>query len=119
MLEIRNSVGRGRGVFATADISAGQIIHVDHSRELTPADLVLFDLTSVSGHWFEHPVKTGYGLLPIGYSGLVNHSDDPNAVLSWQQSEIGCTGSLISLKNIGKNDEIFIDYGVDTPSDWC
>lgn len=85
MLYVDVSKGRGRGVFADCHIRKNMLIDMTHSWLLTPHDIELYDKTSMSGHWFDAPNKTGYGLLPLGLAALVNHSKDPNASLVWKE----------------------------------
>jgi len=119
MLEVRISPNRGRGVFVNKDVCANTVLHVDYSRLLNPNDISLIDQTSISGHWFDNPDNFGHGLLPIGLVGLINHSTNPNAKITWKNNNLGYIGILVAITDIVQNSEIFIDYGIDTPQDWC
>ena len=118
MIVIKFSEGRGRGIFATQFIESNTILFADYSKIMTPEDIDLFDKTSLNGHWFDHPDKKNYGLLPIGYTGLLNHSNDPNAKLKWYETPLGYIGEVVTITNIQKDKEIFIDYGIKMPNDW-
>ena len=118
MIYVKHVVNKGRGIFASEYIESGTLLSVSYSWVLTPRDLELYDQTSVSGHWFDHPTLAGHGLLPLGLAALVNHSNSPNAVLTWQDSELGCVGHLVSVRHIEADEEITINYGIEMPVGW-
>ena len=117
-LLIGTSPKRGRGIFARYDISAGIIIGLTPSWELSPNDITIIASSSIEGFWFDHPDKPGWGLLPLGVAALINYSQNPNSILEWHNSEQGYVGQLRSSKDITKGSEIYIDYNIIPPNDW-
>lgn len=118
MLEVKLSQREGRGIFAQSDFLAGDFLCISYSWELSPDDIKLIDRTSIEGFWFDHPVKTGWALLPLGLAALVNCSLKPNAILKWEASEIGCIGSLYAAEDIRRGEEVLIDYGIGLEPGW-
>lgn len=110
---IQPSDSKGRGIFANKNFYKNDIINISYSWEISPSDIEFFSKTSIGGYWFDHPDKLGYGLIPIGSAALVNHSTNPNAHLVWKNTDIGYTGILTAVLDIFKDQEIFINYGVD------
>jgi len=108
----------GRGVFTAISRQKDELLCYTYSWELTPGDLAVIDTTSIEGYWFWHPMKIGWGLLPIGLSALVNCSITPNSVLEWMPSELGCIGVLRTLQEIEPNEELLIDYGIPLEPGW-
>lgn len=118
MIRIDISEGRGRGVFAETHIPKYKAICVTYSWEICPDDILLYEKTSIGGYWFHHPDKKGYGIIPCGPAGFLNHSPTPNAKLTWRKTDLGYVGILVSHEEIEENKEIFIDYGIDMPKEW-
>jgi len=56
------SPGKGRGLFTNRQFKSSELIDVTYTWLLTPEDIELYDKTSISGHWFDHPKQNGYGL---------------------------------------------------------
>jgi SET domain len=112
------SSGRGRGLFAATEISPGLILGITPSWELTPIDIAGMTNTSIEGYWFDHPNRPGWGILPLGIAALVNHSNKPNSILEWHNSNEGYYGKLRSIDKIYQGFEIFIDYNIVPPNDW-
>ena len=109
----------GRGIYAGEDIYPDRVISYTFSWELSPTDLTHFCSMSIGGFWFAHPDKPGWGLMPLGLGGLVNHSQTPNASLNWFfGDEFGYVGELRTLKGIFKIEQLRIDYGIPTKSGW-
>ncbi len=117
-LQVGLSQGRGRGLFASRPLAKGRVVSVSWSWEMTPADLAIFDATSLGGHWFEHPNKPSHGLLPLGPAALVNHASLPNCSLVWQESPLGYVGIMTATEDIPAGREVFIDYGIPLPEGW-
>ena len=110
MIEVAPAPGMDRGVFARSAIDEGAVISETATWLLTPADLVLFDQMSISGHWFEHPTMRGHGLLALGTVSLVNHAWDSNATLTWELRELGWVAVLRAARPVVAGEQIFLDY---------
>lgn len=98
--------------------SKGTIIDVCCSWELSPSEILCIDVTSIAGFWFDHPTKPGWGLYPVGLAGIINHSIENNAILSWVENENRQWGVLELTKDIEPGGEVFINYGIEPPEGW-
>lgn len=107
------------GVYVVDAQSSGTIIDVSCSWELTPSEIRLIDETSIEGFWFDHPSKQGWGLLPVGLAGMVNHSIFSNAKLTWLEESERYWGILELTKDLGPGDEVLINYEIVPPEDWA
>jgi len=93
---------RGRGVFATQYIKAGEVVEECHcifldSDRSSPLQKYVF-------RW-----DTDYQVLPLGYGAIYNHADNPNCVYEPDfNKRVMC---FIAQENIAVDQEIFIYYG--------
>lgn len=105
-LEVKQSLGRGLGVFATYPILQNEVF------EITPLlDLgVDYESEVLYDYRFMYP-KEGDNqtyVVALGYGSLYNHSDQNNA--DWRE----CGDMLFefyALKNIRAGEEIYLCYG--------
>lgn len=103
--EVRPSgvLGAGRGVFARVDLPAGaelEIVGVLVERD-SPADLC--------SHFADrHKFVVGerWLLVPLGYGGMVNHSDEPNMVREVRGDRV----FLRALRPVAAGEELFHQY---------
>lgn len=96
--KLRLGKSHGVGVFAAADIKAGEV--VEEIPMLSQTDSFLSDYTF--GHNKQH-------LLALGYGSLYNHSDDPNITHS-----ISPQGNIITYtanRDIAEGTQCTISYG--------
>src|SRR4051812_46084365 len=79
-VEVRRHKVKGRGLFATRPIAAGEIIEAAPVIVFPAADCALLDRTAI-GHyyfdWTDGPAKGG--AMPLGLLALCNHSPHPRA----------------------------------------
>lgn len=106
------SPGRGRGLFATAPIAAGDVIDRVCTIPLTSAQCdVLEGILPLGDYYFRHPANTEEGLLLLGLVSLANHSDNPNASMRFVQSEtLGWIAELVARRQIAPGAEITHRY---------
>jgi SET domain-containing protein len=106
------SPGRGRGLFATAPIAAGDVVERACTIPLTSAQCdALEGILPLGDYYFRHPVSDEEGLLLLGLVSLANHSDDPNASVRFIQSEaLGWIAELVALRPIAPGAEITHRY---------
>jgi hypothetical protein len=94
----------GRGVIATEDIAEEDVIEICPILTLATGD--------ASGLLDDYVVglegDAGGVVLMLGYGGLYNHSDDPNAAY-WVEAEDAY--SFVALRDIEAGEEITISYG--------
>ena len=118
LLQLR-STPRGWGVFAVEPLPANSTI------ETAPGILVpqsflnsCFFVATADGLAPSEIVLDQYGLgwtdgnvfFPLGWVGLYNHSDTPNAKFEVDSEK---TISVVSLREIQADEEIFVYYGED------
>ena len=101
--EIRQTPQKGRGLFAIADISPGEIIET--------CQLILTKMDEIQGvleaYIFQY--KKNVAAVALGNGSLYNHSDRPNAEFYFNYKK----KVLIfrALKKISANTEITVNYG--------
>tara|TARA_Y100001978_G_C23459845_1_gene321800 strand:+ start:20 stop:403 length:384 start_codon:yes stop_codon:yes gene_type:complete len=103
---IKESPGKGLGVFATDKIKQGEII------EVCP----LFDIKADHGHTFMVDYHFNYPkyqpktfVITWGYGCLYNHSDTPNA--DWIEHQTEFAFIFYSMRDIQPEEEICTFYG--------
>jgi SET domain-containing protein len=110
LIEIRRVAGKGRGVFAAADIKKGTVIERAPVLVL-PIDEVCHPSgrTRLEGYCFCW--GRGTVALPLGYGALYNHSYVPNA----RYDDRARAGAKIftALRDIAKGEEITVSYNGD------
>jgi uncharacterized protein len=111
-VEIRNSSGRGRGVFATDAIAPGTVIEAAPVIVLPAAECPALDQTVIYDyyfHWDGDPDGEGRGALGLGLVTLCNHSNRPRARVDRNHAQH--TLDLIAATSIAPGEEVTIDYG--------
>ena len=130
-LDIRKSLGKGQGLFATEDIPAHQLLIIDFpiSTESKEGEKMLFNLDtpeilSLHLHYkndiYRHLLKSIHksNSFDFGNEGShcfsllskVNHDIEPNSYYVKFPKEKTCYYVLITNRDIKKNEEITIDY---------
>lgn len=107
-IECRDSPIHGRGIFAIRDIKKGDIV------ETFP--VILFDRTDIN----EKSVIRDYDIIyrgsknaiMFGYGSIYNHMDDNNSEWYYINER---TMQITAIKDIKKDEEIFVSYG---PNYW-
>ena len=111
-IEIKESPGKGWGVFATEDIEEGEIIE----------ECLLLTLPIQKGevsslfldYRFNYPQQGEWTeqVLGMGYASYYNHSNNANAY--WRDHPTLKAFQFISNRKIFKYEEIFVFYGDDS-----
>ena len=104
-ISVKQSKGKGLGIFAEEDIAKGTIIEVSPSIPVSSDDPSLSSKSIYSHYVYGMP--RGRAALGLGYVSLYNHSRNANAETQYSGRDLTVTVK----KNIKKGDEIFIDYG--------
>ena len=101
--------GMGRGVFAAKDIKKSEIIEIAPILIFNAGYNVIRHL-DLSHYWFKVGKKysRSWGIA-LGQGSLYNHSFDRNAI--WSINRKKETITFKALKNIKKDEQIFVDYG--------
>jgi len=117
MIEIRTSpLSKGefrRGVFATCDIPAGQLIHEAPVVAYDNEDDVHIEKTILADYVFQY--GSNHTAILLGYGSLFNHSYQPNAIydISFEKH----TFDFFAYRDIRAGEEILINYNGDPDCD--
>jgi hypothetical protein len=111
--------GKGRGVLAERAIDVGEVVERAPVLILSEEDRRAVDLTSVADYIFmwEHDtvaedLYTGKGraALVLGFTSLLNHSDNPNCDFVRYIDALAL--DLVAIRDIRSGEELTIDYGL-------
>ncbi len=105
---IDSSTVSGRGAFAARPIAEGEIIERCPALEVTDRDIGGELLNYVF-----YGSAENLRLVAMGYGMLFNHSPKPNVAYYREDTPLGAELVLYALRNIGKNEELFYNYGDD------
>jgi SET domain-containing protein len=113
-VEIRNSPGKGRGVFATEAILAGEVIEVCPVLVL-PTDPMMDNFILID-YRFSYPCKPKSEMrpgelryvIPLGYGSIYNHDDSNNAI--WRQHAEYDALEFYAIRDISPGEEICTRY---------
>lgn len=113
-LIIKESKGKGRGVFATETIAANTLIEISPvlvfaEKETPDAEKTL--LYNYFFEWGKNRKKRGLGM---GYISMYNHSYDANCIYEQDYDDI--TISVMTIRDIKAGEELCINYNA-TPDD--
>lgn len=98
--------GKGRGLFTTAAVAAGQVI-ATYPVNRFPRQSVAADLFP---YVFVDPDRSQDILLVWGLATLVNHDDIPNCRMVWEKRADGEWGALVALKDVPAGEELLLRY---------
>jgi SET domain-containing protein len=104
----------GRGVFASVDIKKNEIIEICPILILSDKDSEHVMETLLQNYVYEYAKDST--MIALGYGSLYNNMDAPNAKYELQEYE-GMPEQdnellITAIRPIAKNEEIFIDYGI-------
>lgn len=107
-LQVKRSIGKGRGVYARRDIKKNEIIETVPVL-LIPADSLVdgHDSPSLCRYYYWWDKKTL--AISLGYGSLYNHSYKPNATYEHGHASI----TYRAYRNIAAGEEICINYNWD------
>ena len=102
--------GKGRGVITTRPIKRGKLIEASPVIRMKKRDRL--DRSTVLSHypfaWDDAPYVHAF---PLGFAGLLNHSDTPNCKIESDiPGEVLCINAL---RNIKAGEELTWNYGID------
>ena len=102
--------GTGRGVITTRPIRRGKLVEASPVVRMTKRDRL--DRSTVLSHYpFEWNDPPYIQAFPLGFAGLLNHSDTPNCKIESDiKGEVLCT---YALRNIEAGEELVWNYGID------
>jgi len=100
--------GKGRGLFATGNISHGDLIHEAPCLLVPRQNYKEHAKHTVLEHYLFN-CKNGDRLLALGYGSIFNHSDPPN--VDYRVDGEGLTVRYYAARDIKVEDELCIYYG--------
>lgn len=103
---IDESPGKGKGVFARADIEAGRLIEVCPLIVLSQTDAAICSETTLTSYMFKAVVGKG-GVIAGGHGSFYNHSDTPNCEFKITKQNLYIT----VIKDIKEEEELTFNYG--------
>ena len=106
---VKESPGRGRGVFAQRDFDEGELIETAPVIVLSDEDRQVLRLTTLARYGFKWPRVKGAAALPLGYAMLHNHAADPNA--RWENDPDDNLMHFFAIRPIARGEEITTNYG--------
>ncbi len=108
----RVSPGRGRGVHALVWLPAGEVLERCCTVELTSDQCdALEGMKPLGDFYFHHPGDAECGLVVLGLTSLVNHSDSPNAEVRFEQDpDLGWFASLTTTAPVAVGAELLHRY---------
>lgn len=110
LLKLVPIAGKGRGVVTTRAIKRGRLVEASPVIRMKKRDRL--DRSTVLSHYpFEWNQPPYVQAFPLGFAGLLNHSDTPNCKIESDiAGEVLCT---YTLRDIEAGEELVWNYGID------
>jgi uncharacterized protein len=106
-LEVRESPGKGRGVFALQSFVFGDVVLSDPVVELDWVELATIRATALRDYWWDWG-NTGAGAVVFGMASMANHDDTPNVSNIPRIAERRM--DFVAIRPIVLGEEILLDY---------
>ena len=107
-VEVKPSLGRGRGVFAIQPISCDELIESCPVIPFEPKYRAVLEATPLYGYLYGWSHDSSEVAIALGYGSLYNHSDEPNA--SYRTNRSRDAIDVIATTVIAVGEEITISY---------
>lgn len=107
-IEIKESPGKGYGVFAIEDIEENEIIEECHLLKVYNRENPSRILEDYAFSWPRGNAWTE-SVIPLGYGCIYNHSENPNA--NWKDHSDTKAFQFFAIKKILAGEEICTYYG--------
>jgi hypothetical protein len=105
---IKNSPGKGRGVFAQRNFKKGEVIESCPVIVLPAKELDTLELTQLYNYYFAWGPDSKDAAIALGYGSLYNHSYTPNA--RYYKDFDNSLLKYVCIRDIEDNEEITINY---------
>ncbi len=110
IIEIKNTKGKGRGVFALKNFEVGEIIERCPVLNFNSKERKILEKTYLN--YYIYPWRSDRtAVVVLGYGFIYNHSYTPNA--DWNQDFKKGLMVYTAIKPIKKGEEILINYNGD------
>lgn len=110
-ISVKNSPGKGRGVFAQQNFKKGEVIETCPVIVLPSEEIDSLELTELYNYYFAWGPDSKDAAIALGYGSLYNHSYNPNARY-YKDFENGLL-KYVCIRDIQKGEEITINYNCD------
>lgn len=107
-LTIKDSEGKGRGVFTTKKIKSQTIIEQSPVLIFPVKETEFVEKTLLYNYVFEWGLNKKKRALGLGYISMYNHSYDANCI--YEMDYIDNILTIITIKDIKEGEELFINY---------
>lgn len=107
-LYIRNTEGRGRGVFSERDIETDELIESCPVIIMEPEDFAVVTATFLGQYCFFWEKDSGIICIGLGFGSIYNHSYPANA--NYFMDHDNGTMDIIAVRRITAHEEITINY---------
>lgn len=105
----------GRGVFASQNIKAGEVIEICPVLEIPGSEIDFLKKTLLINYYFMWGKAEEKRAICLGFGSLYNHSYEPTATyMKYLESE---TIHFNAIKDIHKGEEITVNYNHGNPND--
>jgi uncharacterized protein len=107
-LEVRETPGRGRGVFALVPFEEGDVIESCPVIPIPEEEVDPVGRTILGNYFFQWGGTLDEGAVALGYGSLYNHTNDPNAMYVRKFSLHVI--DFVALRPIAIGEEITVSY---------
>lgn len=108
LIEVRESIGKGKGVFAKRNIKPGTIVECSPVLVLSAKDTKALESTFLYNYYFIWGDKGRKTAIALGYCSLYNHDYHSNCIYETDYEDL--TFKVITRFPIKKGEELFINY---------
>lgn len=115
MLQVQGISGKGRGIVTTETLQPGVTLEIAPVSIIPTEQLPLLQNTEIFKYYFVDAAKSAIpgaceGYLVFGLASLCNHSDRPNARVTWVENDLGIWCHLITQELIPAGEEVSLMY---------
>ena len=114
MIRVGDSVGKGRGVFATRNIASGETIEEAPVVIVPEEQVAHLDATVLGDYYFLWGEDEKQAAVLLGMCSLCNHSYQPNARFLLHPDRVSI--QFVALREISDGEEITTNYNGDPDS---
>ena len=111
LITVKDSPGKGRGVFAQRNFKEGEVIETCPVIVLPAEEIDALELTQLYSYYFAWGPESKDAAIALGYGSLYNHSYTPNA--RYYKDFDNSLIKYVCITDIQKDEEIIISYNWD------
>jgi len=108
---VKESPGKGRGVFAQRNFKKGEVIEISPVIVFSAEEIDSLELTQLCNYYFAWGPDSKDAAIALGYGSLYNHSYTPNA--RYYKDFDNSLLKYVCIRDIRKDEEITINYNWD------